>query len=800
MPRPLVASIESSGLKNVDGKRALAPLTVLTGDPGTGKSGVLDAFLFAVLGHFPQRGKTEAATAGRMHGLEMQATVTLTDGRSFGRSLVRDGKSLRGEAFASWMPEDASQADIGVAIESLFAEADLLDIRLLLAAPPQQRAARFDALLDASSTKPAEKVALVDAWATFRLAEIGPERIPADTAEATKAALGVDVMLTPGQRQAHKASMAKVGGVLAEQGVAEALAFAKSEKNAANLGARAKETARKEYESRAQGAEVPAKALVEIEAEARTVGDRLAVLTEKTAQAKASAKARADAQQARDEALAALDKLKEGGTADERARALNEQAKGLRAEADAIADPAPTTPPLMAEEDGAKIEEALQAEDAARGLEQQADGLAIPVPVPASMQPEPAVDGMAVERARRELDLAKQSPWSVVRECAEQIVGLTVPQEQKPRQAEIVRLLAQAADKHGGDLETLTRGIEVAEVVLRQQEQALAKVRRDNAERARQNAAANARWEAVQNDAKMLRAQAGEKRKHATSLRDADAARVKRLNAEAQQAYATAEGVRKATVKANAEKRLALHQQADRVESDARRLVAVWTAAAAKCAETQARVEGMAAVKVVDVTEAEAEAVVLQASLRTLSEQKAAVEGAEARRRELASLTQQMEAAQAGAKAWTAIEWALQRLRERDLAGRGAPIIERMTRFLQGAGRAEVPYLRAGKGKVEVGWIRDGQEIQIEDVSGGEMVLMGAALASALVALRKPEVPCLLIEAAESGRLVESLMAGCEAVGEDVGNVVVATCFPVAARKGWKTLALRAAETVGASS
>ena len=62
---------------------------------------------------------------------------------------------------------------------------------------------------------------------------------------------------------------------------------------------------------------------------------------------------------------------------------------------------------------------------------------------------------------------------------------------------------------------------------------------------------------------------------------------------------------------------------------------------------------------------------------------------AEAHPRTADELVAEIQRAEAERDVFTAAEWAAQRLRERDLAARGGPILDRMRTFLRAAGRTE---------------------------------------------------------------------------------------------------------------
>ena len=205
--------------------------------------------------------------------------------------------------------------------------------------------------------------------------------------------------------------------------------------------------------------------------------------------------------------------------------------------------------------------------------------------------------------------------------------------------------------------------------------------------------------------------------------------------------------------------------------------------------DLRARIDGLDAVAPLDEDAAQAEIASLTDQVAGIDAQRSILEGADARRREMAFLAAELAKAQAERDACAAVEWACQRVRERQHQGRERPIVERMGRFLRAAGRAEEPFVRASKGRLDFGWSRDGQEIAGEALSGGESVLFGCALAAAILALRGAEVRVLLVEGAEVGiRQSGALLAGLDAVSEDMSNVLLCTCLPILAPAGWEVI------------
>lgn len=142
--------------------------------------------------------------------------------------------------------------------------------------------------------------------------------------------------------------------------------------------------------------------------------------------------------------------------------------------------------------------------------------------------------------------------------------------------------------------------------------------------------------------------------------------------------------------------------------------------------------------------------------------------------------------------------------RETLMAQLVAPLMNGMTRFLAGTGLPVVPYCRLesdrGKPLLELGWVRDGRvRVALPTMSGGECGLFHAALAYALVAIRRPPVRLLMIEAGELD--VESLSRLALAVGavaDSLDNAIVATHLEVDPGDGWTAIECGEREAVTA--
>ena len=97
-----IAKLRYSNLKGRTADLSLAPFTIISGQNGTGKTGVLDALALATLGHAPRLGKTNQATADLASKFPMEVSAS-TETLTFGFRLT-SGKTLKGERFGDDPP------------------------------------------------------------------------------------------------------------------------------------------------------------------------------------------------------------------------------------------------------------------------------------------------------------------------------------------------------------------------------------------------------------------------------------------------------------------------------------------------------------------------------------------------------------------------------------------------------------------------------------------------------------------------------------------------------------------------
>lgn len=793
--RTRIVRVTCEGLKAFDRDLALSSLNLLLGEPGAGKSTIPEAVRFAALGCIPALGGREIDTARILRGVRMAVRVELSDGRWFTRTLARDGSSLRQEARTSWLPASTTSTAHGGAIRALFGDseeeaAEHLDLRELLDASPAQRAAKIDALLSATASTPEAMAAHVEVLAVARLGKLDERGIPSDPAARKTLVSGLLPALSAGVRAALPPAIAATLGELRNKGIPTALERANAEKRTASENVRRRSSAQAELEDRAREAAAPASTLADLDRRRQAATDQLAVLKANRDRAANSQAARAAAEAKLKEAKGTTvdhEKVRQG-IAEARAHAerWERQAAELQVEI-------PEVPlPELAETDPKTEKAAKAAEAKAAKLDAEAKEIeATPAPISLPFDAVPSTDGPTeVYRQRKEaVRVASDDPWTKASglltalaaygfECAGGPLKLAGP----------FRELVALAKANGADLEK-------AEAELGEAIRALDAARDARAAAEKRNAEIH---EANQRDAKahgetlararQVRAEATKLRDQARDIRAKETARVAELNRDAQAAYAVAVGERSAKVEAQKTRRENLLQRAAKTREDADADEKAIVAEEAEVEKAQARLDGIGDVEPFDVGSADQEIADLNKAISTIDAQKREVEGADARKRELGSLVEAIAEAQAAEAVWTSIEAALKRVRELDLSDRAEPILARMRRFLEGAGRKEVPYLRATKTATDFGWRRGGQELSVEALSGGETVLFTTALAAAVIALRAPACRVLLVEAAELGdrEAANQVLAGIQAVASELDSVIVATCAEVSTPNGWR--------------
>lgn len=708
--------VTMKGFKAVDRTVDLSARTLVVAPNGSGKSAIVDAIRFAALGYVPHLGKTADATALLMAGNELFVQVQLEDGRSFNRVLRRVGDRLESFVGASWVAS-RTRAEHEAAIQALFGETE------------EDVAEAMD-VRELLSLSPAKRAArfekIVGSGAT--------ESLPVRVARATIARLlGLEPAQLPADiepaleqlPEGRAVVLAEIGEVLTaslrDDGLAPVIAHVSKAKTEVEADARRRTAARAELLSRIQSLGEVALAIEDLEAERdrlqRTVG--------------------ASTQWQRAEAgrLDRLDKANaELAAKREALDAALVQMERIRKNAIGMIEALEAKPQEYDEQIGAlqAMVFSMSVENERLKYIEQIIPTIVDEPVEDLSRYEKAVQQLATEYAG-----ASTSPWAEVREIGKRL-------DENYHTNDGARLIA-LADENGGNLVSLESQLQTARDALQlagERAAAAATVNLKNAERRQE----------LETEAAVLRTQKSEASAH-----------VKRREKE-----------RDAEVEALREKKVAavnaIAQQRENIKAQETHVDGLRTAVK----ELQATVNALSS-----ATPAPAESATAEELERVIAQISTATAQASLNS-ELAKITKELDRKDAEVDVYRALEWALKRIREEDLAGRGVPVVDAIASFLRAAGRSEVPYFESGREVCDVGWIReDGKRVSIRTLSGGEYALFCSALSCALSTCRGGELRILLAEAAEADdQVLVEIMNGAEPAA--LTNALVCTAHPIA--------------------
>lgn len=731
--------ITTKGFKGHDLDLELRRLNVLVGPNGSGKSTIAEAIRTVALGYVPSLGKRPVDLAALMRDDLMSVEMTLDGGRTIRRSLQRRDSGYTAAAEASWMRQ-AKPGEISKAITKLFGDEELdvaeaLDIRQLLAATPNQRAARIEQMLNAAARGPDEIASDVARLIVMRLAETTEDRMPADYRDA--------LPMVPEKQKGvlfDQADMIK--SKIAEAGIQGALTWANAEKRDKSEGLKRKSAAAEELSKRAaQVPEPDERDIVRLEAEKKKLLQDAGAIR----QAWATYTERADRIRTLKAQQAELDRISqqtERSAADVEAvhgRQLKEL--GEKAEKTLEQMSALKMPP---EEDDATIR-AMEKEVA--DLVKRREAIAV-LSVPDASPRERIVADL---KAR--IQLAEMSEWAEVLKVAQDIEDAGTTKGVKTALAKPVKRLRELAKKGlGVDVEDLKHEYDTARAAL---EEALEAV--DKAHAARQLAEGRRREISQEIDGKASTAQAQREqlqRRRRKALEEFDARRAELSTSR--QNLMSQEHVHREALEAVRGEQSSLQRRLASVNDQLR-------GAGELPAEPQ---------KPEAVTQ----------KLGQVETELAKLYAARATHNEIQIVLGQIEDAKAAAVVFAGIEWALQRQREIEISSAGGPLMRTMVDFLKAAGRKETPYIRAAQGNCAIGWKSDdGREIQVQALSGGEWVLFAAALTSAVILCRKSAVKILLVEAGETdAKTLSQLLEGIQGVdkSEQLAAIVMSPRAP----------------------
>ena len=750
---PRIKTIAAEGFRGRSFRHELATLNYVHGPHGSGKTSVSDALRFAALGYVPDGGKDSAALSRLMSGRALDVALVLDDGTTIDQGLIHSRGSVSGVAAASWSMEKglrAHQAEIvsRFGVDRREVEENL-DLRTLLNASPQQRAGRLEEILDATGATTQQmrewlsslmlaRMAGADADAVFGAPDLG----------LYEAALFDQ--LAPHEKEGFRKAYDHLSPLLAE-GIANLLETANRMANEHGRVLAEKRAARGELEDRQ--AELP-KVDTTIDALQEQRDGHVARMGElgqkrKAAESHSRSVAHvgtmlADAKDA-DAALGPV-RIARGQLEEERER-LQTVLGNLP-----VLDVATA---VFEESEGAKALQQMVIDLGAKIGDE-------PPPL-ASLLPEP-VDVRAcevkLEHARGQLEQARGQGWSRVAQLADVVYEQSVGDLPDAVNAAVDEL-RELAHRWGPDLPALEQAVTDAT-------HALEAARREATEVAQLADAARKRHHTMT----MAHKEAVARHKSAQDAYSKHVAQEREgFDAEVQ---AQAQAVNRRN-----RERERMQREIETVDGKLAEVLEHIAEVTRKLAEAQAAWDQVNALEVEDDRGAWlAELGQLEGEVKTLDAQIEELRRVDAAVSELGRITEDIANGEWLLECYRAADWAGQRIRERDLSERGRGIVQRMGAFLRAAGRTEVPYFKAEQRQVDFGWLRDGKAVHVSQLSGAEMVLFGAALGAAIVAMRAPQVRVLLIEAAESGLIMAELVKGLEAVAGDLDTVIVSSYHP----------------------
>ncbi len=759
-----IPSLAITGLRAADRELALGDLTLLLGPIGSGKSSVLDAIRYAALGHVPHIGKSESATASLMRGDTLAVSAATGIGsisRSLTRTMERGKPVMRSQAEASWLPPDTALSEHDAAITGLFGAsavdaAEHLDLRELLSCSPAERARRISALLDAAGLTPDAASKRFRSLLMHRL----NEQCPADVTQIEDGPLGG---LAPDVRPLVAPFADRIETRLRGGGIAAAEGAARDEAKAATASGKSARAARGEIEDRLHALPTMTettealRTLLEGAVAARAAAMRGSEIATQRASARTSAEAD----------LAAVAPTVAQAESD---YAVAHEALSLlpdmRASLAAIVDPLPPQPAVVAE----VAEPPEIARMTAQAVECSAAVDAIVVPVV------PATD--AYERMVSQLHTALNNA------AGSELVTALALAEDVSSALDYMSVAAQQCDKLIAILRAYAPDVVGIRAQLATAEDVLAAARAEVVRATTQRDAATA--ERVR-----LRTQANDLRREAERIRAAWIDGVNEANAATARANRERLAEHDAVICANITARDKIAATLDGLVAAAQRTEHALAAAKASVARAEAVLAGIDATPVIATPcSTEEEIAMIRARLET-------AETRDALRAEMSRILASIVASEAARDVWAAAVHACGIVRQEDLALRAQGIESRMAQFLAAASRTETPYLRASKSATDFGWTRDGREITIEAMSGGEYTLFASALAAAVISLRGPGVKILMIEENEVGlgEPFQELLAGCAAISTAYGiQCIVASNLPHTNTPAcWSVLELAAA-------
>jgi len=753
--------LTATGFKAHDFDIELPSRLLLVGDNAVGKSSVIEALQFTILGFVPATGKTPAATAAFLRGREMTVRLTFPNGHTISRTLRRKAKGgFETECRASWLESTKNEEHEAAALEMFGGAAEdvaeSLDLQELLKLTPEKRRARLQALIGRGQDADQLAFAICRRWMGI-LAGVSDDRMAEVADHRTLRPLvpgygGAPDAVHTGQYACMVEMAGQLPPKVRDVGIAGVLVWANEQKRQAAAGLRTKKQARHELDLRLTELPKPDEdEIARLEEQRAELDRQIGAATEREAAVARQRRVRTEAQAA---VIAAEGALKSAQAARAAFDAEADQLPAWRRElAEALASLEGLTAP--APPDFAEVE-ALEAS----AEEARVAAAAVTIPD----VPDLTALNAAVESAQAALDRATGSPWGRVAAIAAETKATfsekyrrSWPKVAAKIDAGMDELQALATEHGPGDLSACTAALRDAEAALATAEDAV-----EDATLARGEAIARqAELDAVAREGREAAAQARAKLtdRYRTERESYDGAR-RQLEATRDRLRPLVDGF------------------AGRDQATAEAIAAAEQALDA----ARQRVADLDGVEVGEVAPTgQPTAAALEFERAQVVERLAVLVRVQATRGEFERLVAEITALEAHETVATALEKALQAVRAEEIEHQAEPLLSIMREVLRGAGRAEEPFL--------LGWKRpqDEEPVAVEALSGGEFVLFGAALAAALLIRRRPQKRLLLLESAEADpMMLAAVMAGVSAVADRLTAAVLCSAHgPAHVPAGW---------------
>jgi len=791
--------IITNGFKGIDQRIRLPKLALLTGPNGSGKSSIADAIRFAVLGYVPVLGKRPGDTVALMRGDRMQTEIVMDDGRAIRRELFRTGDALKTRSQTSWL-ESKNVTEHNKEILRLCGSEEVdvsesLDIRELLNASASKRADRIEKLLSAEMSSPKEKA--------LRIAELVVRRLT-DKVDATiEDWRDLIKIIDPKEKDVLEEEDSTLRARIIENGIAQTITWANSEKRRAKNDLKKKREARGELETRLAALPAVDETIAkEHAAERDKMNQDLGELRQRRSHLESWIAERDVIEEERALAERRLEGAKgeipdlDVDAAEKELAEVNEVLDALGvpklADSDELIRLRDELADLKLEEvepvDYEKMSPKLDAElSKLEGEIRKAQMRKADVPGIEAQE-------LAIRHAEEEVERLASSPWGQVTEIAAALEDaakeIGEARHKVRRKVEYhVKNLWKVANGNVGDVNRARAKLTDAEDALERQKAKVDAVRKLNLGIDEEIKALEKNLVAAK---KKLQEEREKVAKNNERLRieydEAVQDRADRIDAKQREIDDLTKELRKKDDKTRSrwtEQKKALTEKRDGLRAS----IASYLVADASVSEAEkdvARLTDELEEQEAKRPEEPADESALRARLKTLDETLGRMERTLATRDELKRLVDYITSLEGRSTVFSAFEWALQRGREEELQAAGGPLIREMTRFLDATHRKETPYFRSETGVCEIGWkTPEGLDVPIQALSGGEWVLFAAALTAAVINLRGAKLRILLVEAAETDEdNLAALMDGIAAVSEDMTAAIVMT--PKASpREGW---------------